>query len=166
MDQIDQADQSVQADEPHYNDEAPIETPIAEDAVPEIEVTVTKKKTGKEFTPVAPAVEDTPSADEVEQDEAVVPVKSPAKKKKVRVELKEDDDDEEDDTAFIPYNTKSNRGGNPINTFFPVHFGKTSGGAIAVANSFSTGKGGTATSHATAYGSSKKSKSKNRDAEE
>lgn len=97
-----------------------------------------------------------------------MPAKSPSKKKKVRVQLdEEEDDDEEDDTAFVPYNTKSNRGGNPINTFFPVSFGKTSGGAIAVANSFSTGKGGTATSHAIAYGSpSKKSKSKNRAAEE
>lgn len=37
-------------------------------------------------------------------------------------------------------------------TFFPMNFGSTSGGAIAVANSFSTGKGGAA-SHAVAYGS-------------
>lgn len=34
-----------------------------------------------------------------------------------------------------------------------MNFGSTAGGAIAVANSFSTGKGGTASSHATAYGS-------------
>ncbi|KAM7357107.1 uncharacterized protein ACRADG_002603 isoform 2-T2 [Cochliomyia hominivorax] len=41
----------------------------------------------------------------------------------------------------------------PVGTFFPVNFGGTKGGAIAIANSFSTGEGGSATSHAIAYGS-------------
>jgi len=41
----------------------------------------------------------------------------------------------------------------PSGTFFPIDFGGTSGGAIAIANSFSTGEGGSATSHAIAYGS-------------
>ncbi|KAL7734567.1 hypothetical protein ACLKA6_010878 [Drosophila palustris] len=41
----------------------------------------------------------------------------------------------------------------PAGTFFPINFGGTSGGAIAIANSFSTGEGGAATSHAIAYGS-------------
>ncbi|XP_070064035.1 skin secretory protein xP2 isoform X2 [Drosophila virilis] len=41
----------------------------------------------------------------------------------------------------------------PAGTFFPIDFGGTSGGAIAIANSFSTGEGGSATSHAIAYGS-------------
>lgn len=41
----------------------------------------------------------------------------------------------------------------PNGTFFPINFGGTAGGAIAIANSFSTGEGGTATSHAVAYGS-------------
>ncbi|XP_017956819.1 uncharacterized protein LOC108651539 isoform X1 [Drosophila navojoa] len=41
----------------------------------------------------------------------------------------------------------------PAGTFFPINFGGTSGGAIAIANSFSTGEGGSATSHAIAYGS-------------
>ncbi|XP_064544848.1 uncharacterized protein LOC135432896 isoform X2 [Drosophila montana] len=41
----------------------------------------------------------------------------------------------------------------PAGTFFPVNFGGTTGGAIAIANSFSTGEGGSATSHAIAYGS-------------
>nr|XP_029721889.1 uncharacterized protein LOC109416637 isoform X2 [Aedes albopictus] len=37
--------------------------------------------------------------------------------------------------------------------FFPINFGSASGGSIAIANSYSTGKGGSATSTATAYGS-------------
>ncbi|XP_034477313.1 skin secretory protein xP2 isoform X2 [Drosophila innubila] len=41
----------------------------------------------------------------------------------------------------------------PAGTFFPIDFGGTNGGAIAIANSFSTGEGGAATSHAIAYGS-------------
>ncbi|XP_043649511.1 translation initiation factor IF-2 [Drosophila teissieri] len=41
----------------------------------------------------------------------------------------------------------------PTGTFFPIDFGGTNGGAIAIANSFSTGEGGSATSHAIAYGS-------------
>ncbi|KAH8270562.1 hypothetical protein KR018_011594 [Drosophila ironensis] len=41
----------------------------------------------------------------------------------------------------------------PAGTFFPIEFGGTNGGAIAIANSFSTGEGGSATSHAIAYGS-------------
>lgn len=40
----------------------------------------------------------------------------------------------------------------PAQTFFPMHFlGSTSDGTIAVANSYSTGKG-SAASHAVAYG--------------
>ncbi|KAL5290825.1 hypothetical protein ACFFRR_010297 [Megaselia abdita] len=38
-------------------------------------------------------------------------------------------------------------------TFFPINFGGTSGGAIAIANSFSTSKGGSSKSQAVAYGS-------------
>ena len=36
--------------------------------------------------------------------------------------------------------------------YFPVYFKNVEGAAIAIANSYSTGKGGTATSHAVAYG--------------
>jgi hypothetical protein len=36
--------------------------------------------------------------------------------------------------------------------YFPVYFRNVEGAAIAIANSYSTGKGGTATSHAVAYG--------------
>lgn len=37
--------------------------------------------------------------------------------------------------------------------FFPVEFGGTGGGAIAIANAYSTGESGSASSHAIAYGS-------------
>ncbi|XP_067642416.1 uncharacterized protein [Eurosta solidaginis] len=40
----------------------------------------------------------------------------------------------------------------PVGTYFPVDFGGATGGAIAIANSFSTGESGSATSHAIAYG--------------
>lgn len=41
----------------------------------------------------------------------------------------------------------------PATSYFPLHIGGTARGAIAIANSFSTGDGGSATSHAMAYGS-------------
>lgn len=78
----------------------------------------------------------------------------------VDIENNEDDDD------FVPVVTKvqqqpgQGQGSWPLNNFFPIAFGSTSGGAIAIANSFSTGKGGTAASRATAYGSSSKQKLK------
>lgn len=83
-------------------------------------------------------------------------VKNP--RKDVRVELEEDEED-----GVVPYGRRGSQGQQqPHHTFFPVNFGSTSGGAIAIANSYSTGKGGTATSHATAYGSPAKPKSKKR----
>lgn len=90
------------------------------------------------------------------------------RKKKVYVKLDEkpedeaadDDDDEDEEAYYVPVPSKkkkqSSNGKNPgsgITSYFPISFGSTAGGAIAIANSFSTGKGGTATSHATAYGS-------------
>lgn len=73
-------------------------------------------------------------------------------------------DNNEDEDDIVPVNTKvqhpSREGSWPLNNFFPISFGSTSGGAIAIANSFSTGKGGTAASRATAYGSSSKQKLK------
>lgn len=71
-----------------------------------------------------------------------------SRKPKVHLEI---NDDEED---FAPYPPKGQQNGQfPPYSFFPVNFGRTAGGAIAVANAFSTGKGA-ARSHAIAYGSS------------
>lgn len=41
----------------------------------------------------------------------------------------------------------------PSTSYFPLHIGGSARGAIAIANAFSTGDGGSATSHAMAYGS-------------
>ena len=118
-----------------------------------------KKKGPKEITPtvVSAAV-----PEENESPVAVAPVKPP--KKKVHIELDEHDGEEDED--YVPYKKRPSKNGGeqqwPPNTFFPMNFGSTSGGAIAVANSFSTGKGGTATSHATAYGSPSRLKDKTR----
>lgn len=118
---------------------------------------------------IAPVVEEqTGAVDVVTTEEAprtttIVPVIVPARKKKVRVELapvpevkktvQEDDEEyEEDDVPFFAKPQKRKNAGQSPYSFFPLHFGNTSGGAIAVANSFSTSKGG-ASSHAIAYGS-------------
>lgn len=91
------------------------------------------------FVPVAP-----------QQDSHVAPSKK-NKKKKAPTPAPVEEEEEEDEDEIVP---SANKGGKQWpNSFFPMNFGRTSGGAIAVANSFSTGKGGTATSHATAYGS-------------
>uniref|UniRef100_A0A3F2YWM1 Uncharacterized protein n=1 Tax=Anopheles epiroticus TaxID=199890 RepID=A0A3F2YWM1_9DIPT len=80
------------------------------------------------------------------------------RKKKVTVQLdsasaEEDQEDEEQ----VSFGTRRGSAGRPSGgssgPMFPVTFGSTNGGAIAIANSYSTGKGGSATSHATAYGS-------------
>lgn len=106
------------------------------------------------------------SYEPIPQKETIAPTATPAKPliahpPKINVEL-ENTEDEDD---IVPVNTKQqqpsqDQGSWPLNSFFPISFGSTSGGAIAIANSFSTGKGGTAASRATAYGSSSKQKLK------
>lgn len=76
---------------------------------------------------------------------------APPKTPKVHVVLDEDDEDDDNSGSFNPFGKQGGRA--PPYSFFPVNFGRTSGGAIAVANAFSTGKGA-ARSHAIAYGSS------------
>lgn len=126
-----------------------------------------------------PAADEEAEAEEPQQDEidlpvaADVPVAPPApiapvykKKNKVTVQLDTSaaaDDEEEQDVAIqhdeIPVYNKARRPAagkapsNPINTYFPINFGNTNGGAIAVANAYSTGQKGGARSHAIAYGS-------------
>lgn len=89
-----------------------------------------------------------PVADAPFNEEAVdVPKRRPNK-------LAENDDEEQD--SFPLKNTRDS------NSYFPVSFGSnprtrsgaggSGGGVTAIANSYSTGKGGVATSHATAYG--------------
>lgn len=65
------------------------------------------------------------------------------------IQLDEDDDDRYNSNRRPSTNDRSN-------TYFPITFGSTNGGAIAIANAFSNGKGGSALSRATAYGSPSK----------
>lgn len=72
-------------------------------------------------------------------------------------EAESDESSEEDDFDFFSIGKKA--GGGSYN-FFPIVFGGSRGrtagvgGSTAIANSFSTGKKGSATSHAISYGSS------------
>ncbi|XP_055630173.1 uncharacterized protein LOC129770978 isoform X2 [Toxorhynchites rutilus septentrionalis] len=79
---------------------------------------------------------------------AVIPVAVSENEKKVFVQTESDEDEEE---------VQVSRRGTKVpalpNSYFPINFGSTNGGAIAVANSYSTGKGGSATSTSNAYGS-------------
>lgn len=148
------------------NDEFPIQNEVvpSSNSVPSSNVNDPSendiKLTPAQAKPVADKVK--PAAD--------TPVAPPKKKKKFAakpdtddspIESDEDNDDDEDEIFFDKKKPGSNRGW-PLNTFFPMNFGSTSGGAIAIANSFSTGKGGTASSHATAYGSAAKQRAKPR----
>lgn len=60
----------------------------------------------------------------------------PSDNKKTPVQHDEEDEEEEE---LIP--VRARKTGAPGATYFPVSFGSTNGGAIAIANSYSTGKG-------------------------
>ncbi|EAT32930.1 AAEL014833-PA [Aedes aegypti] len=103
---------------------------------------------------------DVPAVHEIEADVPladVEPVAAPAvpatvnapEKKKKKVPVKVDSDEEQD----AQVGRRSSDGAAAPSVYFPLNFGNTKGGAIAVANSYSTGKDGSATSTATAYGS-------------
>uniref|UniRef100_A0A182MGG9 Uncharacterized protein n=1 Tax=Anopheles culicifacies TaxID=139723 RepID=A0A182MGG9_9DIPT len=83
------------------------------------------------------------------------PTMTDKRKKKVTVQLDSAsaEDDQEDEEVSFGTRRGSRPSGGSGGPMFPVTFGSTNGGAIAIANSYSTGKGGSATSHATAYGS-------------
>lgn len=84
------------------------------------------------------SVASVPIAHDVPEDIPEVPVLHfvPTGHKKTPVQLDEDDDEDDD---VVP--VRANNRGAPGSTFFPVSFGSTNGGAIAIANSYSTGKG-------------------------
>lgn len=82
--------------------------------------------------PVRPIANDEVVDDIPEEPAQVVPV--PNNNRKTPIAHDEEDEDDE-----VP--TRSRNRGAQGNTFFPVTFGSTNGGAIAIANSYSTGKG-------------------------
>lgn len=109
--------------------------------------------------PVAPTTLASPTTTTVAAT-TVVPV---APKKKVHIALdipdaSNSDDDEhdnvEDDYPARPQKpNRQNKGQSPTYTYFPLSFGRTTGGTVAIANAYSNGKGGVR-SHAIAYGTS------------
>lgn len=95
-----------------------------------------------------------PELAEPEPESEEVPKPEPKKRVTKRKQVKRPvDDDEEEIDDFAPPRM-------PAGAFFPMFFGwggrsgngAPSGGATAIANALSTGRGGVATSHATAYG--------------
>lgn len=121
--------------------EKPIATEQTEiaDATERTEIRTTTFKTN---TPPVPELVE-PEIEEIEQDQKSG--KRVSKKKEVKRPVEDEDDDETPKT--------------PTGAFFPMFFGwgrnsggSSPGGATAIANAYSTGRGGVATSHATAYG--------------
>lgn len=120
-----------------------------------------------------PADPNEPTSDYVGEAELapIKPARTPKQKPAKKVQKQESEEsDVADEEEAVP--TKGRR---PYNSFFPIVFsgypggaarsgaaGGGAGGVTAIANSYSTGKGGVATSHATAYGSGAAPKSRKR----
>nr|XP_033334368.1 RNA polymerase II degradation factor 1 [Megalopta genalis] len=129
-----------------------------------------------EATPVSPVNEPVNPTSEAPARPKVHRVKKP-KKPPVVVE-DDDEEDEEDDeedvsVPFVPFKGNRRRQNYPnLNNYFPMVFsfpggstrsgspGSPPGSVTAIANSYSTGKGGVASSVATAYGGSPNGKKK------
>ncbi|ALC43514.1 CG11370 [Drosophila busckii] len=139
---------------------API-APLAPVPVPVNRYLPSKKKIIVELDQSAEDLEETQAAaiedeetenavdDEEDEEELAVPVK-PVRKNPVRVPNARRPAAKQ---PAAPAKPSKKPAPLPAGTFFPIDFGGTNGGAIAIANSFSTGEGGSATSHAIAYGS-------------
>lgn len=113
-----------------------------------------------------PVVKDIPEPVATTKRTRVFPSRRPSfvpQRKKVSVQLKEED---EEALEYVPVRNRQvakpkkeiveEEEEQPFplgGTFFPINFGGTSGGAIAIANSFSTSRGGSSKSQAVAYGS-------------
>ncbi|XP_028166731.1 uncharacterized protein LOC114357350 [Ostrinia furnacalis] len=124
------------------------EKPIVTEATDLVEPT---EKT--EFVPTtARTVTTVPELVEPEVEEVEEPVQKPKKRVSKRKQVKRPIEDEEEEDDYQPKM--------PTGAFFPMFFGWGGrsangggpGGATAIANAYSTGRGGVATSHATAYG--------------
>lgn len=108
--------------------------------------------------PQQPHIANDVPVEEVQESHQVA-IAPPKKAPPQHDEIENDaEDDEEEEEQIAPVRTKSRTPSGA--TYFPVSFGNTNGGAIAIANSYSTG--GTASSRATAYGSPAKSSTNNK----
>jgi hypothetical protein len=89
-----------------------------------------------------PIAHDVP--EDVERPVQVVPTGGNSnKKKKTPVKSTDDEeeqqDDDDEDKTYVATRSKSKS--SPGTSYFPVYFGSTNGGAIAIANAYSKGKG-------------------------
>lgn len=126
-------DQNVQpAADAHPEEQVPVED--VQDDIQAVHEEEVEEAVADESAAASPAVP------------AVVPDK---KKKKVTIQVDSDEEEEEDSPV---YHRGASRPADP-NAFFPISFGGTNGDIIAIANSYSTGKDGSAISSASAYGS-------------
>ncbi|XP_046142379.1 protein tweety [Osmia bicornis bicornis] len=154
-------EQNHQEEEEHHKQHLP---PAQEQPEPEPAPVYTT-----EAAPVTPAEEPVHTVPEVVTNRPKVQQGKKTKKTPVVVE-EEDDDEEYDDepsVPFIPFKGNRRRQNYPnLNNFFPMVFsfpggssrsgapGSPPGAVTAIANSYSTAKGGVASSIATAYGGS------------
>lgn len=98
-----------------------------------------EESTSVAIRPVASDEPQVPELADAPEDAPETPVRVvPNKNKKTQVQHNEDEDDEEEDSD-VPVRSRNRGSSGP--SYFPVTFGSTNGGAIAIANSYSTGKG-------------------------
>ncbi|XP_055689684.1 uncharacterized protein LOC129793586 [Lutzomyia longipalpis] len=100
-----------------------------------------------ELSPVATEVTKVATEPTKAATEATSQAPRPQAKKKFQKLPESDEEDEFDRRGQNPSSSGSG------SMYFPLRFGSTNGAAIAIANSYSPGRGGSAVSHATAYGS-------------
>ncbi|XP_024893113.1 uncharacterized protein LOC112468237 [Temnothorax curvispinosus] len=159
----DEEKEQIHHDEPHYHHHEDSLTPQEEEQIPLT-------------TEIAQPTEKPITATEVSATRPKVHHLKKTHKTPVTVHADDDDDDEdevdeEDDepvVPFVPFKGNKRRQGHPhLNNFFPMVFsfprlatragyssGSLPGAITAIANSFSTSRGGIASSVATAYGGS------------
>lgn len=167
-------DGNVEAIAEAYPEDSPAQDPVLYDSEQQ---TNSNKPNINDFIPsnVAPVLENDDRA-VVIQEEPVAPTTLASTttttaattaipvvpKKKVHIALdipdaSTSDDDEHDDIDDYPTRpqkpNRPNKGQSPTYTYFPLNFGRTAGGTVAIANAYSTGKGAVR-SHAIAYGTS------------
>ncbi|XP_023290373.1 uncharacterized protein LOC105695443 isoform X2 [Orussus abietinus] len=167
---------SAEAEAAPENDDAFSADPQPEDPVEEHEDAVEQDQPVAEPRPLPYTTEATPAHPEeaVYNTEAAPVTSKPVgskkgKKRPVVVEEEDEEDSEEDDdeppVPFVPFRGGKRRQGQipNLNNFFPMVFsfpglarsgspGSPPGAITAIANSYSTGKSGLASSVATAYG--------------
>lgn len=158
-----QGDQHQQEDEQHHKQHAALPAQEQPESIPAFTT---------EAAPVTPAAEPVYTSTEVVPNRPKVQHGKKNKKTPVVVvdddEEEDEDDDDELSVPFVPFKGSRRRQNYPnLNNFFPMVFsfpggssragsseGSPPGAVTAIANSYSTGKGGVASSVATAYGGS------------